>query len=574
MGEPPVMETQEESGVELSPPVRQAERSLLLRWGGGRSSFSSSSPSPSDSSSSKNPLVAPAAVLVPEPEQQQLAPITGITLVCSDLGELVPRGFDLLRTSASGREASLRIGGGNEGCGACRCQAVDHPGQGVEHAAVRRRRRRRRRPLHAQLAFSRVCGLPAITEIGVIALQRNHAPAGGGVRGFTGITETVGGQRANLVLPTSKEDTEYFLAVRRADLARAPPIVGVTLLFTGGRRFFASAAAAASACSSASASASGPGAQQPPHSSALVGGGASGIATEEEEQEEGHLLLVRHVGYDSRGRVVAARPVELGGGGGGHFSRRACLRLYYRRQRGEAAAAAVAALGCLAAAPLCPPHDGQPFERQQGAVLRQVSERDFDCVSQLGDGAVGAIFLVRHRGSRQLFAIKALRKARMVRQQKVRRCWTELEILESSDHPFIVALHATFQTKHWLCHVLEYCAGGNLWQLLQAQGEGATLRSMAEAHARFYCAEILCGLEYLHHAGFIFRDLKPENVLLAHTGHVRLSDFDLSAVSDQPRPLQTRMPCNVSGANGHGGGTTTTTTTTTFDERDEVSPNG
>ena len=95
MGEPPVMETQEESGVELSPPVRQAERSLLLRWGGGRSSFGPSASSPSDSSS-KNPLVA-AAVLMPEPEQQQLAPITGITLVCSDLGELVPRGFDLLR---------------------------------------------------------------------------------------------------------------------------------------------------------------------------------------------------------------------------------------------------------------------------------------------------------------------------------------------------------------------------------------------------------------------------------------------------------------------------------------------
>lgn len=97
-------------------------------------------------------------------------------------------------------------------------------------------------------------------------------------------------------------------------------------------------------------------------------------------------------------------------------------------------------------------------------------------------------------------------------------------------HPFIVSLHHTFQTHAHLYFCMEYCAGGEFYRALQLLPG----KSLCEADARFYAAEVTCALEFLHLMGFIYRDLKPENILLHSSGHIMLADFDLSKSSVAP----------------------------------------
>jgi protein-serine/threonine kinase len=117
----------------------------------------------------------------------------------------------------------------------------------------------------------------------------------------------------------------------------------------------------------------------------------------------------------------------------------------------------------------------------------------------------------------------------MVARGKVKRVMTEKEILAHVDHPFIVRLYDTFQSKGKLYFILDYCAGGEFFEMLRKLPKGA----LPENDAKFYAAEVLLALEYLHTMGYIYRDLKPENILLHANGHVMLSDFDLSKSLDE-----------------------------------------
>jgi len=118
----------------------------------------------------------------------------------------------------------------------------------------------------------------------------------------------------------------------------------------------------------------------------------------------------------------------------------------------------------------------------------------------------------------------------------VNRVKVEEEILEKMDHPFLLTLYAKFQTEHHINFVTEFCAGGELYELLLQQPN----RRFKEAQMRFYAAEVLVGLQYLHLLGYIYRDLKPENVLLTESGHIVLSDFDLSYAAYTTPHLQRR----------------------------------
>ncbi len=98
----------------------------------------------------------------------------------------------------------------------------------------------------------------------------------------------------------------------------------------------------------------------------------------------------------------------------------------------------------------------------------------------------------------------------------------EREILEKINHPFIVKLHFAFQTPTKLYFVMDFLNGGELFYHLKKEGR------FTESRTVFYAAEILCALDCLHKNGVIYRDLKPENVLLDAEGHVKLTDFGLS----------------------------------------------
>ncbi|XP_078434168.1 protein kinase superfamily protein [Wolffia australiana] len=160
------------------------------------------------------------------------------------------------------------------------------------------------------------------------------------------------------------------------------------------------------------------------------------------------------------------------------------------------------------------------LETSQGCV----GLSNFKLLKRLGCGDIGTVYLARLLGSGCFFALKVMDIDFLSSRRKMARAKTEREILKILDHPFLPTLYAHFTSDNLSCLVMEYCPGGDLHVLRQRQ----PLRSFPEPAARFYAAEVLLALEYLHMLGVIYRDLKPENVLVREDGHIMLSDFDLS----------------------------------------------
>ncbi|XP_061375864.1 serine/threonine-protein kinase D6PKL1 [Gastrolobium bilobum] len=148
----------------------------------------------------------------------------------------------------------------------------------------------------------------------------------------------------------------------------------------------------------------------------------------------------------------------------------------------------------------------------------------FRLLKLLGCGDIGSVYLSELSATRCCFAIKVMDKASLASRKKLTRAQTEREILQLLDHPFLPTLYTHFETDRFSCLVMEYCPGGDLHTLRQRQPG----KHFSEYAARFYAAEVLLALEYLHMLGVVYRDLKPENVLVRDDGHIMLSDFDLS----------------------------------------------
>nr|AML78215.1 putative LOV domain-containing protein [Juglandaceae sp. BC-2016] len=157
----------------------------------------------------------------------------------------------------------------------------------------------------------------------------------------------------------------------------------------------------------------------------------------------------------------------------------------------------------------------------------QIGLKHFRPIKPLGSGDTGSVHLVELCGTGLCFAMKAMDKNVMLNRNKVHRACAEREILDMLDHPFLPALYASFQTKTHVCLITDYCPGGELFLLLDRQ----PTKVLKEDAVRFYAAEVVVALEYLHCQGIIYRDLKPENVLLQSNGHVSLTDFDLSCLT-------------------------------------------
>ncbi|KAH3688076.1 hypothetical protein WICPIJ_000918 [Wickerhamomyces pijperi] len=154
----------------------------------------------------------------------------------------------------------------------------------------------------------------------------------------------------------------------------------------------------------------------------------------------------------------------------------------------------------------------------------QVGPKSFDKIRLLGKGDVGKVYLVREKSTDRLYAMKVLSKKEMIQRNKIKRALAEQEILATSNHPFIVTLYHSFQSEDNLYLCMEYCMGGEFFRALQTRKS----KCIPEEDAKFYASEVVAALEYLHLMGFIYRDLKPENILLHQSGHIMLSDFDLS----------------------------------------------
>ncbi|KAL6494991.1 hypothetical protein OROGR_030910 [Orobanche gracilis] len=141
---------------------------------------------------------------------------------------------------------------------------------------------------------------------------------------------------------------------------------------------------------------------------------------------------------------------------------------------------------------------------------------DFEIIKPISRGAFGRVFLAKKRTTGDLFAIKVLKKADMIRKNAVESILAERDILISVRNPFVVRFFYSFTCRENLYLVMEYLNGGDLYSLLRNMG------CLHEDVARVYIAEVVLALEYLHSLRVVHRDLKPDNLLIAHDGHIKL----------------------------------------------------
>ncbi|XP_021730315.1 probable serine/threonine protein kinase IRE [Chenopodium quinoa] len=154
----------------------------------------------------------------------------------------------------------------------------------------------------------------------------------------------------------------------------------------------------------------------------------------------------------------------------------------------------------------------------------RTSIEDFEIIKPISRGAYGRVFLARKRATGDLFAIKVLKKADMIRKNAVESILAERNILITTRNPFVVRFYYSFTCKENLYLVMEYLNGGDLYSLLRNLG------CLDEDMVRVYIAEVVLALEYLHKLNVIHRDLKPDNLLIGPDGHIKLTDFGLSKV--------------------------------------------
>jgi len=154
--------------------------------------------------------------------------------------------------------------------------------------------------------------------------------------------------------------------------------------------------------------------------------------------------------------------------------------------------------------------------------LPKVGLEDFDLLKVLGKGGFGKVMLVRKKNTNDIYAMKVLKKEAVIRRNQVVHTKTETHILKQIRHPFLTRMFFAFQNEGKLYMVLNYLPGGELFYRLKRETRFSIER------VRLYSAEIALGLGHLHGLDMIYRDLKPENLLLDEVGHVCLTDFGLS----------------------------------------------
>ncbi|XP_069024044.1 microtubule-associated serine/threonine-protein kinase 3 isoform X3 [Embiotoca jacksoni] len=155
---------------------------------------------------------------------------------------------------------------------------------------------------------------------------------------------------------------------------------------------------------------------------------------------------------------------------------------------------------------------------------RKPCELDFEMTKLISNGAYGAVYLVRHKETKQRFAMKKINKQNLMLRNQIQQAFVERDILTFAENPFVVSMYCSFETRRHLCMVMEYVEGGDCATLLKNMGP------LPVDMARMYFAETVLALEYLHNYGIVHRDLKPDNLLVTSMGHIKLTDFGLSKV--------------------------------------------
>ncbi|XP_060936359.1 serine/threonine-protein kinase N2 [Limanda limanda] len=177
---------------------------------------------------------------------------------------------------------------------------------------------------------------------------------------------------------------------------------------------------------------------------------------------------------------------------------------------------------------LLSPRENKSPKRQASVHLPSQTDEalqmdDFNCISVLGRGHFGKVLMAEYKKSGKLYAIKALKKGDIVTRDEVDSLMCEkriFEVINTSQHPFLVNLYGCFQTADHVCFVMAYSSGGDLMTHIHTS-------IFTEKQARFYSSCVLLGLEFLHQRHIVYRDLKLDNLLMDADGFVRIADFGL-----------------------------------------------
>jgi classical protein kinase C len=154
---------------------------------------------------------------------------------------------------------------------------------------------------------------------------------------------------------------------------------------------------------------------------------------------------------------------------------------------------------------------------------RRIGLDHFNFLAVLGKGNFGKVMLAETKATKQLYAIKVLKKEFIIENDEVESTRSEKRVFliaNKERHPFLLNLHACFQTETRVYFVMEYISGGDLMLHIQ-RGQFGTKR------AQFYAAEVCLALKYFHENGVIYRDLKLDNILLTMDGHIKIADYGL-----------------------------------------------
>jgi|EP00945_MAST-04E_sp_MAST-4E-sp1_P001467 serine/threonine protein kinase len=169
------------------------------------------------------------------------------------------------------------------------------------------------------------------------------------------------------------------------------------------------------------------------------------------------------------------------------------------------------------------------WEKVKGFVhnYRSLGIKQFKLNCIVGRGAIGTVYLCKFSKDKQYYAMKSMRRSSIIHRQAADRVRRELEILKKMRFsPFVAHLFGAFQNEKHVCFLLEYGFGGELYTLLCKHSK------LGEGTVKFFVAELVIALTHLHSSSVVYRDLKPDNIVLDENGHVRLVDFGLAAYVD------------------------------------------
>jgi protein kinase A len=171
--------------------------------------------------------------------------------------------------------------------------------------------------------------------------------------------------------------------------------------------------------------------------------------------------------------------------------------------------------------------EGGKEEKQFDAMLpasEVPARKDLKVIGTLGKGSFGHVQLVKHKKSGMTYALKSVSKAQIVETCQQSHIISEKQTMAKLNSPFLIRLYATYKDKNQLYFLLEPSLGGELFTVLRKR------KLFSDSVAAFYAASVVLGFEYMHSLDIVYRDLKPENLLLDKNGHLKITDFGFAKV--------------------------------------------